>query len=253
LQLHQQVSKTVQDVSSPINVFSGNFSEAFLSQNLNLKASKHSTNPTMAPNLKNITLLSESLLNLKVIQPKEALNQRRQAQQASQQAKTAASENYWEWTSEPVVTTDFFSANHIEANLVKDSDSTPNTVVTLQNAPSSDDYWAEQEQDVTVESQPLHAEVESVSASPVDSNNYWGWSHEATESDDYWSSNEVEQVARNPLVSAAYWKWSHVATESDDYWSEATSVSSSSNYWNWSPSQQSGIDSYWNMPSTTAC
>jgi hypothetical protein len=217
-------------------------------------STKQSTsNTTMAPNLKHITLLSESLLNLEIIQPKEALNQQRQAQQASQQAKTAASENYWEWTSEPVVTTDFFSADHIEENIVKDSVSTPNFVVTLQNTSSSDDYWAEQEQDVTVESQPLHAQVESVPASPVDSNSYWGWSHEATESDDYWSSNEVEQVARNPLVSAAYWKWSHVATESDAYWSEATSVSSNSNYWNWSPSQQSGIDSYWNMPSAIAC
>jgi hypothetical protein len=217
------------------------------SQNPNLEAKL-----TMAPNIKHITLLSESFVNLEVIQPKEALNQQRQAQQASQQAKTVTSENYWEWTSEPVVTTDFFSADHIEANLVKDSDSTPNTVVTLQNTSSSEDYWAEQDQDVKVESQPLHAQVESVSASPVDSNIYWKWSHEPTESDDYWSSNEVKQIVRNPLVSAAYWNWSHVATESDAYWSEAKSVSSSSNYWDWSPSQQTGIDCYWNMPSAIA-
>jgi predicted unusual protein kinase regulating ubiquinone biosynthesis (AarF/ABC1/UbiB family) len=62
----------------------------------------------MAPNLKHITLLSESLINLEVIQPKEAVNQHRQAQQASKQTKTVVSENYWEWTSEPVLTTDFF-------------------------------------------------------------------------------------------------------------------------------------------------
>jgi hypothetical protein len=62
----------------------------------------------MAPNLKHITLLSESLLNLEVIQPnKEALNQQRQAQQASKQAKTVASAHYWEWNSDPVITTDF--------------------------------------------------------------------------------------------------------------------------------------------------
>jgi hypothetical protein len=137
---------------------------------------------------------------------------------------------------------------------VKDSNSTFNTVVTLQSTSSSqDNYWAEQDQDGKVESQPLHTQVESVSASPVDLDNYWGWSHEPTESDDYWSSNEVKQIVRNLLVSAVYWKWSHTATESDAYWSEATSVPSNSNYWNWSPSQQTGIDCYWNMPSAITC
>jgi hypothetical protein len=205
----------------------------------------------MAPNLKQISLLSESPLNLEVIQPKEALNQQRQ----SQQSKTVASENYWEWTSEPVVTTDFFSVDHIEANIVKDSGSKANTAVTLQNASSSDNYWAEQDQDIPVDSQPLHAKVESgsVSVSPVESNSYWGWSHEPTESDNYWSSNEAKEVVRNPLVSAVYWQWLHAATESDAYWSEATSVPSNNTYWNWFPSQLTGVDCYWNMPSAITC
>jgi hypothetical protein len=204
----------------------------------------------MAPNLKHITLLSESLLNLEVIQPKEALNQQRQTQQASQQAETVASENYWEWTSEPVLTTDFFSADHIEATIVKGSVLTPNTVVTLQNTSSSDDYWAEQDQEIQVDAQFESASVPS----PVESDKYWGWSHELTESDNYWRSNEAKQVVRNPSVSAVYWEWSHASTESDTYWSEGTSsVSSNSNYWNWSPSQHTGIDCYWNMPSAIAC
>jgi hypothetical protein len=96
-------------------------------------------------------------------------------------------------------------------------------------------------------------QVESASASPVDSDNYWGWSYEPTESDNYWSSNEVKIVVRNPLVSAMYWKRSHTATESNAYWSEATSIPSNSSYWNWSPSQQPGIDRYWNMPSAIIC
>jgi hypothetical protein len=208
----------------------------------------------MAPNLKHITLLSDSLPNLEVIRPKEALNQQSQ----TQKAKTVIIENYWEWTSEAVPTTDIFSADHIEANLVKDLDSSPNTVVTLQNASDSDNYWAEQVQDVKVESQPQHAQAESVSVLvfPVDFNNYWGWSNEQTQSDNYWDTTaEVRQVVHNGTVSNVYWQWSHAATENDDYWSEETSVPapSGNNYWNWSSSMETTSDRYWNMPSAMAC
>jgi hypothetical protein len=208
----------------------------------------------MAPNLKHITLLSDSLLNLEVIRPKEALNQQSQ----TQKSKTVISENYWEWTSEePALTTDIFSADHIEANLVKDLDSKPNTVVTLQNASESDNYWAEQVEDVKVESQPQHAQAEPVSVpvSPVDSNNYWGWSNEQTESDNYWDTTEAIQVLRNQAVSNVYWQWSNAATENDAYWSEATSIPapSNNNYWKWSASQHTASDRYWSMPGAIAC
>jgi hypothetical protein len=207
----------------------------------------------MAPNLKHITLLSDSLLNLEVIRPKEALNQRSQ----TQEAKTVISQNYWEWTSE-AAPTDLFSADHIEANLVKDLDSKPDTVVSLQNASDSNDYWAEQVEDVKVESQPQHVEAESVSVpvSPADSNNYWGWSNAQTESDNYWDTTaEVRQVARSQAVSNVYWQWSHATTENDDYWSEETSVPapSNNNYWKWSSSHETASDRYWNMPSAIAC
>jgi hypothetical protein len=208
----------------------------------------------MAPNLKHITLLSDSLLNLEVIRPKEALNQQSQ----TKKAKAVISENYWEWTSEAVPSAELFSADHMEANLVKDLDSKPSTVVTLQNASDSDNYWAEQVEDMEVESQPQHTQAESVSVpvSPVDSNHYWGWSNEQTESDNYWDTNpEVRQVERNQAVSNVYWQWSHAANENDAYWSEEMSVPapSGNNYWNWSPSQETASDRYWAMPSAMAC
>jgi hypothetical protein len=206
----------------------------------------------MAPNLKHITLLSDSLLNLEIIRPKEALNQQSQ----TQKSKAVISENYWEWTSseeEAVLTTDLFSADHMEANLVKDLDSKPNSVVTLQNASDSNDYWAEQVEDMEVESQPQDAQAES---SPVDSNIYWGWSNEQTESDNYWDiTPEVRQVERNRAVSNMYWQWLHAATENDAYWGEETSVPapSGNNYWKWSSGQETAGDRYWNMPSAIAC
>jgi hypothetical protein len=207
----------------------------------------------MAPNLKHITLLSDSLLNLDVIRPKEALNQQSQ----TQKSKTVISENYWEWTSEePVVTSDLFSADHIEANLVKDLDSKAITVVTLRNASDSDNYWAEQDKDVESQIRRAQAESVSVPVSPVDSNNYWGWSNEQTESDSYWDTTEaIIQVVRNQAVSNAYWQWSNAATESDAYWSEAMCIPapSNTNYWKWSPSQQTASDRYWDMPSAIAC
>jgi hypothetical protein len=176
----------------------------------------------MAPNLKHVTLLSESLVNFEVIRPKEALNY-------TQQSKTVNNDNYWAWTSEPDRTADLFSADHLEANIIKDSQSKPSTIVTLQNSSSSDNnYWAEQDQDIKVESQPQHAEVESVF--PVESSSYWRWSNEPTESDHYWSFNEPKQVVRNPVEFDSYWEWSNAATESDVYWSEATCHEPSDNY-----------------------
>ena len=207
----------------------------------------------MAPNLKHITLLSDSLLNLEVIRPKESLNQQNQ----TQKSKAVISENYWEWTSEDVPSTDLFSADHMEANLVKDLDSNPSTVVTLQNASDSDNYWAEQVEDMEVESQPQHVQAESESVSvSVDANHYWGWSNEQTQSDNYWdTAAEVRHVERNQAVSNVYWQWSHAATENDDYWGEETSVPApfGNNYWKWSSGQETASDRYWAMPSAIAC
>jgi hypothetical protein len=203
----------------------------------------------MAPNVKHVTLLSDSsLCNLEVIYPKEALHQ----QSLTQQSKTANSDNYWAWTSwENDRTADLFSAGHLEANLIKDSQSKPSTAVTFPSSASSDSYWAEQDQDVTVESQPQHAEVESVS--PAESNNYWQWSNEKTESDHYWNLSErreiVDTVVRTPAESDSYWQWSNAATDSDVYWSEETTCHEpSDNYWTWS-SSQTASDRYWSMPS----
>jgi hypothetical protein len=204
----------------------------------------------MAPNLKHFALLSDSLCNLEVIRPKETLNQ----QSLTQQSKTVNSDNYWAWTSENDRAADLFSAGHLEANLIKDAQTKPSTTVTLPSSSSSYNYWAEQVQDVTVESQPQHAEVES--ASPVESNSYWQWSNEKTESDHYWNLSErkqiVDTVMRTPAESNSYWQWSNAATESDVYWSEATACHEpSDNYWTWS-SSQTASDRYWNMPNAMA-
>jgi hypothetical protein len=207
----------------------------------------------MAPNVKHVTLLSDSsLCNLEVIHPKEALNQ----QSLTQQSKTVNSDNYWAWTSsENDRAADLFSAGQLEANLIKDSQSKPSTTVTLPSSASSDNYWAEQVQDVTVESQPQHAEVVE-SASPAEADSYFRWSSEPTVSDHYWNFNErkhvVDTVVRTPAESDSYWQCSNAATESDVYWSEATTCHEPSyNYWTWS-SSQTASDRYWSMPSAIA-
>jgi hypothetical protein len=81
----------------------------------------------MAPNLKNFTLLSDSLCDLEVIRPKEALNQ----QSLTQELKTVNSDDYWAWTSEPDRTADLFSADHLEENLTNTSTSESDRTVDL--------------------------------------------------------------------------------------------------------------------------
>ena len=110
----------------------------------------------MAPNLKRISLISQSLTNLQVVRPKDAVYQQR---------PTEDSESYWEWQA-PV---DLFSADHLTANLLKASQAAKGESVTN---PSSDDYWAEE----SSSSQPLEEKDVVV----LDSASYWAEATHAT-------------------------------------------------------------------------
>jgi hypothetical protein len=207
----------------------------------------------MAPNLKRITLLSESLDILQVIRPKDALIQQTQ----TKQAEAEASANYWEWTADCESKVDLFSAAHIEANLVKAASITKSSsTVTLNNGDSTD-YWAEQchqdEQIMQVKSQPQHVIEAAAPISREAAANYWEWSHEKAAADEYWNGSEMKPARHGQAEtdSNTYWQWSHATSASDVYWNEA-SVVPDENYWMWSPSQHTSSDLYWVMPSSVA-
>jgi hypothetical protein len=193
----------------------------------------------MAPNLKRLSVLSQSLSNLQIVRPKDALLQ--------YQAPTPLfdSSSYWEW-SEP---TDLFSADHVTANLRSTSKlssaSAPTSTIQAQN----DDYWAEESSSVkqdNVSIEPLHladsmvyfAEASYDGSIP----SYWV---EAVAPVHHCSSNECASVQHD------YWNEAvHTPTsDSDTYWAEESDALAASQrrYWNWQVDTCTRRDCYWIM------
>ena len=150
----------------------------------------------MAPNLKHLTVLSQSLSDLKVIRPKDSVFQPQQP--------SVDSDSYWEWPAEKPI--DLFSASHIESNLIQQaSESKTND----EEEPSktlefSDEYWAERDQDDDA------AQVSSPQHEPkveIDSDTYWSTSHAKTESDNYWTFGTTV-ATNNKDIDDGLWSWS---------------------------------------------
>jgi hypothetical protein len=214
----------------------------------------------MAPNRKHISLLSVQLADLKVVRSKDQVYQ--------PQKPVVESASYWEWSASEVEPSDLFSADHIEANLVKAASTVESKSVT--NA-SADDYWSESNQD---DEQDTLAAMPSSPQQQVESSvDYWReTSQQRTESDNYWSTDSVlppstirtdsvvppstiRSTAVNPSESAAYWQeQTHVsATDcTNNYWAESRpSESSDGDYWQWSASVRPESDNYWQWSSVT--
>lgn len=197
----------------------------------------------MAPNLKNFSLLSESLASIKLIHPKLAAP----AQRREAPIDTAT---YWDWEAPACEDVETSTANvlstfHMEGNL-RAAAAVQSECGIIQTNPESDSYWAD-EQDSAQEEEP--------------SADYWNdAAHVQPETtDDYWNmptTATVEPVQQSRrIVSDSYWNdnTTHAKTSSSDaYWhmptnhmAEAQSDASNSPYWQWSQHAKTTSDAYW--------
>mmetsp|Transcript_19884 Transcript_19884/g.25609 ORF Transcript_19884/g.25609 Transcript_19884/m.25609 type:complete len:169 (+) Transcript_19884:188-694(+) len=168
----------------------------------------------MAPNLKKVTLLCDSLSSeidafrakadaFIPLQP--AVKQ--QISVSQQHAEENAS--YWDWDSEELCGT-ALSLERIESNLLKAAAVLSLKAPTTSTA-DSDDYWAE-------EQNAQHDEDNEVveAAQPT---SYWDEAcHESNNQstcDKYWEMPS-DIVTREDQ----YWSWSHQQSQSDSYWSQ---------------------------------
>jgi hypothetical protein len=196
----------------------------------------------MAPNLKRLTFTLDAEYDLQVIRQKEVI-----APPAQPQPDNSVS--YWDWSSDTPV--DYFSADHIESNLVQSNVSTEEPCLNE----SSDEYWAEaNDQEMENCEEPLQAQHQSSQAPtpPQDVESYWKWSHAPTESDLYWADNNATPRKAPVQQQDSYWNWSHASTQCDKYWNMPAAREESKNYWAWSHATTES-DDYWNMPSVAAC
>lgn len=200
----------------------------------------------MAPNRRQILVLDESFADVGSM-----IRQKMPAISAKPVTECAS---YWDWPSAEVpaalleeepqqAEASLFSADHIQANLIRASATLPTEESRLN--PENDDYWAEQS-----DAKPLHLQQEN----NMDSDDYWAEaSHENTVSDVYWAESvpAATSIKSNNIVEASnYWdEANHARTASDMYWNDNGSVASSSSvdYWNDSRAQLSANDRYWAM------
>jgi hypothetical protein len=190
----------------------------------------------MAPNLKRISVLSQSLSNLQIIQPKDALLQ--------YQAPTPLfdSNSYWEW-SEP---TDLFSADHMTANLLSTSKLSASLASASTIQARNDDYWAEESSSKQEECiEPLHL---------ADSLVYFAEASYDGSVPSYWDEAvaPVHHCSRNDneAVQHDYWNEDvHRSSGSDTYWAEESNAMAVAQrrYWNWQVDTCTRRDCYWIM------
>jgi hypothetical protein len=203
----------------------------------------------MAPNRKHLSLLSVQLADSKVVRSKDQVYQ--------PQKPVVESASYWDWSASEVEPSDLFSADHIEANLVKAASTLE--AKSVNNA-SSDGYWSESNQDDEYDEL---APMPSYPQQQVESLDYWTEaSQQRTESDNYWNTDSfvppltIRSTTVNPSESAAYWQeQTHVrATDcANNYWAESRpSESSDGDYWQWPVSVHPESDNYWQWSSVRA-
>ena len=199
----------------------------------------------MAPNLRHVTLLSDSLTDISaLVRTKVA---------PVQQLQPDAS--YWDWQADvPAAPAaddaveDLFSAEHLQANLIQAARETSSSTTTVSPSvlvAAHDAYWAEASDNLPAISQPkrvaLHTqeEVEESAA-------YWAEAnHAAVPSDAYW----VEAGSSTASVPPGYWdEANHAHSCADAYWCDThTTCSSSSNYWMERAHTRTAADRYWSM------
>jgi len=198
----------------------------------------------MAPNRKNVDLIATHFATLQVVRPKDYQPQQPPVDTAS----------YWEWPTTQSDPADVLSTDCIVSNLAKSKVAEKKSAT----APSSDDYWAEQD---VVDEPSVAAPQEQ-----INSNDYWAEaSHENASIDDYWNTNAavppfpkapvttVRNPAVNPSYSAAYWQEVTHTSSKIDYWAESRpSESADGDYWSWKAPEHRPSDNYWNWSSIRA-
>jgi hypothetical protein len=140
----------------------------------------------MAPNVKQIALLSQLLENLDIVQQKFlplTHPSEEQQQQKVQESVTSDSYSYWDWPSEDVVddsapTKDLFSVSNIESNLLKEAEklntkSDDKVVVEKHN----NNYWEEKVEDTLNNCGDNVVDAAEITANNVPQHevSYWDW------------------------------------------------------------------------------
>jgi hypothetical protein len=205
------------------------------------------TPATMAPNLKNFSLLSESLVSIKLIHPKLA------AAPAQRREAPIDTASYWDWEAPACEDVETCTANvlstfHMEANLRAAAAVQSECGIIIQTNPESDSYWADEQDSAQEEEEP--------------SADYWNDAAQVQpETDDYWNmptTATVEPVNKQSrrIVSDSYWNdttHANKTSSSDAYWNmhtnhmaeEPSDASCSPYYWQWSQHAKTTSDAYW--------
>jgi hypothetical protein len=199
---------------------------------------------TMAPNLKRVSLLSQSLSSLQIVRPKDAL-------QYQAPAPLLDSNSYWEW-SEP---TDLFSADHLTANLLSASKPSASCASASTIQAQNDEYWAEESSSA---SSKQHSNIEPLHLAAADSLVYFAETSYDGSIPSYWDEamapvhhhcNDCELVQKHD-----YWNEAvhHPTSDSDEYWAEESDALLFAQqrwrrYWNWEVDTCTRRDCYWIM------
>ena len=189
----------------------------------------------MAPNLKQLTFLSDSLADIGHLV-------RSKVPAAAPAPQPLAS--YWDWpTEDEACVADLFSADHVQANLMQESSSKVSSSSSGLVA-EHDDYWAEE----SSVAQPLHQQQQQQAIVSAD---YWNEaSHDACcAADAYWNER-VRPTHYHGPSAAQYWnEATHGRTAADDYWNDNTAAAAQPMmyYWQEACHGASASDRYWSM------
>ena len=201
----------------------------------------------MAPNLKNFSLLSESLAGIKLIHPKLA--------PAPVQRAPVDSPSYWDWEAPAcddgdLPTVNVLSTVHMEANLRAAAAVQSECGVIVQSNPEFDSYWT---MDVDE-----HDDASSEQDEEPSADDYWNYAaaHVQSEAEDYWNMPTADVTRPAVKNSSYYWNEpTHAKTSSDAYWNipsashhhmaDKEEQNESSPYWQWSQHVKTSSDAYW--------
>lgn len=151
----------------------------------------------MAPNLKHLVHLSDTLADLPVIRVKDA---------APVAEESAA--NYWDWPVASRSTSDDYWAERTESAEQQVPENYWDERIHEQT--DSDAYWTMPSPSQPTAVAPQHHEQN-------EPDNYWDEeSHASTVSDDYWTEQSANKSS--PVETDKYWTWSRSRTQNDEYW-----------------------------------
>lgn len=206
----------------------------------------------MAPNLRNVSLLTdESLADVgSFLRNKIPVA----ATSTTTTTTTTDSASYWDWPTADIADeapVDLFSANHLEANLVKDAAAasvSAKAEASSKTIAAHDAYWSMEQ---SCEPEPAMKAPLHTATTVADNDAYWAEAtHAPTSSDEYWAEASCSSASPKTPVPANYWdeadyRRHHV----DEYWNNSpnTQTNDVSSYWQEASHKVTASDRYWAM------